>query len=194
MTTPSDTPLSSTAPETPDLAAVRTLPELLAFRASATPDAEAYRAFDPASARWASLSWAQARARVGHWADALAASRLPAGARVAILLPNGLDAMSADQATLALGAVPVPLHAIDNPGSIAYILADCAASLLIVEHLAQWERIRDVGTPLPALQGVVLTLPDAVAQATLEGEPPVTALADWLAAGRRDAPRPPPFI
>ena len=192
MTTPSDTPLSSTAPETPDLAAVRTLPELLAFRASATPDAEAYRAFDPASARWASLSWAQARARVGHWADALAASRLPAGARVAILLPNGLDAMSADQATLALGAVPVPLHAIDNPGSIAYILADCAASLLIVEHLAQWERIRDVGTPLPALQGVVLTLPDAVAQATLEGEPPVTALADWLAAGRSDAPRPPP--
>ena len=42
---------------------------------------------------------------------------------------------------------------LDNPGSIAYILADCEASLLIVEQRTQWERIRDVGTALPALQG-----------------------------------------
>jgi long-chain acyl-CoA synthetase len=177
--------------DTPDLSAVRTVPELLAFRAAATPAAEAYRAFDPATSRWESLSWAQARDLVTRWSDALAASGLPAGARVAILLPNGLAAMSADQATLALGGVPVPLHAIDNPGSIAYILADCEASLLIVEQRSQWERIRDVGTPLPALQGVVVAHLEPGPQAVPTGEPPITALADWLAGGRSDAPRPP---
>jgi long-chain acyl-CoA synthetase len=57
---------------------------------------------------------------------------------VAILQPNGLDAMSIDQATLACGHVPVPLHAIDNPGSIAYILSDCEASVLVLER-EEWE-------------------------------------------------------
>jgi long-chain acyl-CoA synthetase len=82
--------------------------------------------------------------------------QLPAAARVAILLPNGLNAMCADQSTLATGCVPVPLHAIDNPGSIAYILADCEASMLIVGQAAQWEKIRAVGTPFPALRAVVI--------------------------------------
>ena len=176
--------------DTPDLSTVRTLPELLAFRAAATPAAEAYRAFDPGTNRWESLNWAQTRDLVTRWSDALAVSHLPAGARVAILLPNSLAAMSADQATLALGGVPVPLHAIDNPGSIAYILADCEASLLIVEQRTQWERIRDVGTALPALQGVVVAHLEPGTPAAPAGEPPVTALADWLAAGRSDAPRP----
>ena len=176
--------------DTPDLSTVRTLPELLAFRAAATPAAEAYRAFDPGTNRWESLNWAQTRDLVTRWSDALAVSHLPAGARVAILLPNGLAAMSADQATLALGGVPVPLHAIDNPGSIAYILADCEASLLIVEQRTQWERIRDVGTALPALQGVVVVHLEPGMPAAPDCEPPVTSLADWLAAGRSDAPRP----
>ena len=56
---------------------------------------------------------------------------LPRGARIAILLPNGLDAICMDQAALALACVPVPLHAIDNPGSIAYILNDSEAAMLV---------------------------------------------------------------
>ena len=42
-------------------------------------------------------------------------------ARIAILLPNGIDAACMDQAAWALASVPVPLHAIDNPESIAYM-------------------------------------------------------------------------
>lgn len=94
------------------------------MRVSATPSAEAYRAFDESSNVWKSLNWAETAQRVALWSRALCASNLPAGARVAILLPNGFDAMTIDQACLRCGYVPVPLHAIDNAGSIAYILAD----------------------------------------------------------------------
>ena len=165
-----------------DIASVQTLPQLLAYRAARTPQAEAYRAFDSSRQAWASLTWAQTAERVNTWAQALAAMQLPPAARVAILLPNGLNAMCADQATLATGGVPVPLHAIDNPGSIAYILADCEASMLIVSQAAQWEKIRAVGTPFPALRAVVITDDDDAFKPTPAsiGSPAVGSLAQWL--------------
>jgi long-chain acyl-CoA synthetase len=165
-----------------DIASVQTLPQLLAYRAARTPDAPAYRAFDPATQAWMGLTWAQTEKRVGTWTQALVAMQLPAAARVAILLPNGLDAMCGDQSTLAAGCVPVPLHAIDNPGSIAYILADCEASVLIVSQMVQWEKIQAVGTPFPALRAVVAT-DDPTANAShapIDG-PAVGSLAQWLA-------------
>ena len=164
----------------PSIQTVQTLPQLLAYRAAHTPGAEAFRAFDTTTNSWTSLSWAQTQERVTHWAQALAALQLPAAARVAILLPNGLDAMSADQATLATGCVPVPLHAIDNPGSIAYILADCEASVLFVAQAAQWHKVRDVGTDFPALRAVVVTDADALVPPPAAGAIPVQTLAQWL--------------
>lgn len=135
---------------------VQTLPQLLALRVKTTPEGEAYREFDEASNQWQSLSWAQTAERVARWSRALMASELPAGARVAILLPNGLDAMCIDQACLRCGLVPVPLHAIDNAGSIAYILQDSQASLLILGQMQTWERICATGQDLPELQTIVL--------------------------------------
>ena len=174
-----------------DIASVQTLPQLLAYRAARTPQAEAYRAFDSSRQAWASLTWAQTAERVNTWTQALAAMQLPPAARVAILLPNGLNAMCADQATLATGGVPVPLHAIDNPGSIAYILADCEASMLIVSQAEQWEKIRAVGTPFPALRAVVITDDDDAFKPTPASidSPAVGSLAQWLTgAGQTGAP------
>ncbi|SFC77684.1 long-chain acyl-CoA synthetase [Polaromonas sp. OV174] len=164
--------------------AVRTLPELLAFRLAQSPQAEAYREFDTASGLWRSTNWAQASERIAHWAQALAAMRLQHQARIAILLPNGLDAVSLDQAALSQGLVPVPLHAIDNPGSIAYILADCEAAMLMVSSVAQWRAIAAAGTALPALCGVVVN-GEAVEPALAKEAVPLYSLADWLASGGR---------
>jgi long-chain acyl-CoA synthetase len=184
-------------PSPADIASVQTLPQLLAYRAARTPNSEAYRAFDTSSQAWTSLTWAETAQRVGTWAQALAAMQLPAAARIAILLPNGLNAMCADQATLATGCVPVPLHAIDNPGSIAYILADCEASMLFVSHVEQWEKIQAVGTPFPALRAVVITDDGASLTAIpASGDgPAVGSLAQWLAgathAGSATVPKAP---
>lgn len=168
------------------LSQVQTLPQLLAWRVAETPDGEAYREFDPRSGQWVSTTWAEAGQRIARWQAALAVQALPAGARVAILLPNGLDAVCMDQAVLALGCVPVPLHDLDNPGSIAYILADCEAACLIVNQPAQWKAIQGTGVDMPALGRVVLRqgqpgdLPAADAR--------VVALADWLQTGAAAAP------
>jgi long-chain acyl-CoA synthetase len=165
-----------------DLAAVHTLPELLAFRVAHSPEAEAYREFDAAAGLWRSTCWAEASERIAQWRHALAATQLPAHASVAILLPNGLNAVSIDQAALSLALVPVPLHAIDNAGSIAYILADCEASLLMVTSLSQWQSIEAVGTPLPALRCVVV-LPGLKLRRCGAGGPRLVSLGR-LAGGR----------
>ena len=178
----------------PDLASVETLPQLLAYRVARTPDAQAYRAFDPTTHDWVHLTWKQAAQRVAQWAQAMVATQLPTAARVAILLPNGLNAMCADQSTLATGCVPVPLHAIDNPGSIAYILADCEASMLIVGQAEHWENIRAIGTEFPALRAVVIVDEDgadSTCAATADG-PAVGTLAQWLASAPRAAELPAP--
>ena len=183
---------------------VHTLPQLLAWRAKRTPDGEAYRAYDGASQRWCSTTWAQAHLRVQHWGQALAALALPAGARVALLLPNGLDAVTLDQAALALGHVPVPLHAIDNPASLGYIVADSEASLLVVQELGQWQAIRALDMAFPELRAVVVAsgtaeewpgtarvqsegAPDAISRSTAAGAAVVSvlSLADWLAQAKK---------
>ena len=183
----------------------QTLTQMLCRRVHETPDGEAYREYDQASGRWLSLSWSQAARRIAHWCQALVASRLPAGARVAILLPNGFDAMCIDQATLRCGYVPVPLHAIDNPGSIAYILHNAQASMLFVPQQSSWDRICAVGQPLPDLRQVVIAPQGAAASATgLRGaqtdpmQPEVAALHDipvvhreqWLAQAASQTAKP----
>lgn len=178
----------TSAPIPTQISDVQTLPQLLAYRVGKTPQAEAYRAYDTASHSWLSLNWEQAAGRIATWTQALAALQLPAAARVAILLPNGLNALCADQSTLATGCVPVPLHAIDNPGSIAYILADCEASVLIVGDAGQWEKIRAVGTAFPALRAVVITDGDVPATAASGEGPAVGSLAQWLAGAAQAAP------
>jgi long-chain acyl-CoA synthetase len=164
------------------LPAVETLVDLLAWRAAATPKAAAYRQFDPASQQWVTLSWSQTWQRVGVWSRALGATGLTRGARVAILLPNGLDAISIDLAALTQACVPVPMHAIDNPASIAYILADSAAELMVVASVAQWQAIAGVGLSLPALRAVVLVdgvWPEGAPSSATE----LLTLSDWLERG-----------
>ncbi|NML85749.1 MAG: long-chain fatty acid--CoA ligase [Polaromonas sp.] len=167
--------------DTMKLSDVRTLPELLAFRVAQSPQGEAYREFDAGAGQWISTRWAGFSERITQWRQALAAMQLPPHASIAILLPNGLNAVSLDQAALAQGFVPVPLHAVDNPGSIAYILSDCQACMLMVSSLAQWRAIEGLGLALPALRGIVVT--DEVDAIPATGEAvAIYPLAGWLAA------------
>jgi len=80
-----------------------------------------------------------------------------------------------DQAALALGFVPVPLHAIDNPESIAYILSDSGAALLLVESAQRWGMLASLRERFPALKRVLCL------------EPPEAANAVWTEEWLRDA-------
>ncbi len=162
----------------------QTLPQQFAARVAASPTAPAYREYDSARNAWVSFSWQDTAQRVARWRGALAGLQLPAGARVAMLVPNSVDGVCLDQAALALGLVIVPLHELDNPGSVAYILADSEAACLLVNTAAQWQAIAGTGTALPQLRCVVCRGDAPTSGAG--GSPPVLALADWLA--RANAP------
>ena len=156
---------------------VSTLGQLFAERVQASPDAEAYRQFESGPNQWVGYSWKQIGERVAHWGRALDAMRLEHGARIAVLLPNGVDAVGIDQACLARGLVPVPMHAIDTPGSIGYILNDCQASMLMLSTRAQWAPIATACEQYPNLK-LVVTIEDGPDEA---GAVPVTSLKQWLA-------------
>jgi long-chain acyl-CoA synthetase len=167
------------APRFPADAGVRTLDQLFAWRVGQTPAATAYREFDRAAGAWVERSWAAVRERVRRFEHALSASGVARGARIASLLPNGVDAVCVDQSALARGGVPVPLHALDNPASIAWILADSEASVLFAGSRAQWDAIAAVGTDFPALRWVVVA-------GSVDGEPSacppsLVPLDRWLA-------------
>ena len=163
-----------------DLASVRTLAELLQWRVKQTPQGEAYRQFDDARGVWAGISWLSFGERVARFARALAALGVQRGDRVALLLPNTLDAVTVDQAVLANGCVPVPMHAIDNPASIAYILADSEATLLVADTKEQWQAIAATGAVPATLRHVVLRERD---KSPAGGVPAVLSLDVWLARG-----------
>ena len=162
------------------LAAHNTLPEVLAARVAQTPEAEAFRQFDQGANAWESVNFRELQTRVNRWRRAIASVGLSRGARLAMLLPNGLDAVCFDLATLSDAHVPVPLHAIDTAGSVAYILNDCQAEVLVTARVSQWEAIRNAGADLPYLKLVVLT--DEMPTQAEENGIAVRALDAWLAA------------
>jgi len=147
-------------------ASVRTLPELLAWRAAQTPWRPAYAEFDSGCNAWQETTWRETDDAVRLLSNRFTSLRLGHGARVALLLPNCRAAACLDLAVLASGLVPVPMHALDNPASIAYILQDTAAEMLVVDSAAQWQAIRALGTPPSSLRLVLVRRdPAAVARA-----------------------------
>ncbi len=166
-----------------DLASIRTLPELLERRIDAAPSGEGYRSFDPATGVWASLSWQAFGEQVRRRRLALKAEGAAPGDRIAILLPSGVEHVGIDQAVLAEGLVPVPMHALDNAESIAYILRDSAAVLLFVDSAERWRAILNSGDVGPQLRRVVAT----TAPGDLS-DSRVIAVEAWLSSGSRGVP------
>jgi long-chain acyl-CoA synthetase len=157
----------------------RTLATMFRKRVESTPEREAYREFDAAANEWHSIGWRTAGERVQRFARALDRTWVGRGARIAVLLPNGLDAVCVDQAAMARACVPVPMHALDNPASIAYILADSQAAMLFAATDTQWHAIAAERVDLPTLQWVVVQRRDSSPREPSPG-PRVLSLQEWL--------------
>lgn len=179
---------------------ILTLDAMLRWRAAATPQGAAYLRHDPERGAWEPVTWADALQLVARRVAALRALALPPHARIAILLPNGLEAVCIDQAALALGFVPVPMHSIDNPASIAYILADSEASVLVADTEAQWRAIAGTGVPLPSLRLVCVSSGNGAVEGGAgtgavedrAGPVPLRSVDEWLSAVPDAGALPPP--
>jgi long-chain acyl-CoA synthetase len=132
-----------------------TLPGLFLRRCEKTPEAEAYRQYDPAAGTWQSYRWREMKALAGRWRAALARENLAPGERVAILLRNSVEWVCFDQAAQSLGLAVVPLYVTDNPENIAYILRDSDARALLLRNRGQWQALAPLRARFPGLARVL---------------------------------------
>ena len=139
------------------LSRLKTLDQFILARTAVAPHTEALRQFDRRSNTWERISYRDLSERIMVWRRAFAKLGLERGDRVAILLPNGVDSVCCDQAVLANGYVPVPLHAIDTAGSSAYIIADSEAKVLVTTRQNRWDSIYLAHTVMPKLKEVIFT-------------------------------------
>jgi long-chain acyl-CoA synthetase len=163
--------------------AAGSLPGLFLARVQATPDASAYRHFDPAQARWMDTSWADMRQQAGHWQAALMQEGLERGERVAIMLRNGIHWVLADQASLALGLVDVPVFFDDRADNAAYVIAHSKARVLFVQNRKRWRALATADA-LDTVKRVIIV---SEAQSENEADSRIMSLTSWLAAA---APQP----
>ncbi|UHC17064.1 long-chain fatty acid--CoA ligase [Methylobacterium currus] len=163
-----------------------TIPALLRCQAARRPRGAAYAAFDPATGRLAYHDWAGTAAQVAARAAALAREGVTAGERIALWLPNGLDWVWFDQAALSLGLVVVPLFPDEARATIAALLADSGACLVVVAHPQAWQDLGRHAASLAAVRRVI-----AVGGAPgPEADPRLRALGPWLAEAGGSPVRP----
>lgn len=170
-----------------DLDVLSTIPEMLALQVEKRPDAVGWKSWDPVKKSWRDWTFRQGYDEVQRWRHAFAGLGLTRGTRVAMLLPNCIEAVLFDQAALANALTPVPLHAIDTPKSSAYILNDSGAEVLVTNKKLKWRLVREAAEP-PNLKLVVITDDDFADDP--DADIPMLSLETWLAK-TPDAPLPP---
>lgn len=189
-------PMTQTHPDIISRDEAGTLSGLLRCRASKSPDSGAFMQFERECGTWRTYTWQQVADRVKVWRQALSREQFAAGDRVALQLGNSLNWVCFDQAALSLGLVVVPLYTADSPENAAYILADSAARLLLLDSVAQLRALRSRCPEISSLQRVVVVQrEEAYAH---EGDIPVIFLHEWLTgkpfaeAGAEEAAEPEP--
>ncbi len=108
------------------------------------------------------LSWEDYRARSLQCAAALVEAGVQLGDRVGLVAENRLQWLIADMGILAAGAVTVSPHAPLTARQIHFQLADAGVRWLFVSTREQMDKIRQIRSELPALEGVVVFDYDAL--------------------------------
>jgi long-chain acyl-CoA synthetase len=162
-----------------------TLCGLLNRTAAEHPEMPAYSDREP-DADWQTLTWSQFRDAVMRLAAGLVRLGLRPGDRVALMLPNRIEHVLADQAVVHAGGVPVTFYATLATDQIGYVAADCDVRMAVLDgacEVARWEPL------LPALPGVgtVIVRDAAACPAQHLSWADFEALSEQAAAGEEAA-------
>ena len=119
-----------------------TLPTLPAFIAERLAEPRPVALAERQAGTMRELSSGEVHRRAAAVAQALRASGVARGDRVAILANNRVDWLIADFGILYAGGVVVPMFATTADDQVAFILADSAAKLVFVDDAAMAARLR----------------------------------------------------
>ncbi|MGW8990949.1 AMP-dependent synthetase/ligase [Streptomyces zhihengii] len=133
---------------------------LLAERAKATPEDEAYRYPVPDglanTETWHSLTWAQTADRVTAIAAGLLALGLRREDRVAIASSTRVEWILADLGAMYAGAAATTVYPSTNAEETVYILADSGSRAIFVEDEAQLAKVTEHAGSLPGLRHAIV--------------------------------------
>lgn len=119
-----------------------------------------------ATGKWQAFSGMQIYQRVRAFAEALAGWGVQKGDRIAILAENRWEWAIADFATLAMGAVDVPIYPTLTAEQIGALLADSGARIAVVSSRQQYDKVAVVRSQT-AVEKIVLMDDEGVADAVL---------------------------
>jgi fatty-acyl-CoA synthase len=157
----------------------------LMFHAATHPDKEAIVEYGESGVR--RLTWGEFDATINRLAHALVARGVGGGGRVALMLPNGIEYLIAQQALARIGGTAVQIGYRLKPGEIAYILENSqpAATVVHADFIgAMREARKQVGKG-----GAMLVVGGAEKQAALTGD-----ADDWDRALAASSPEMPPRL
>ena len=156
-------------------------------RVERTPDAIAYRQYDPGCQDWIDTTWGDMAYEVGRIQAAMKRDGLKPGDRIAMMLKNAREWVLFDQAALGLGLVTVPLYTDDRPQNVAKIIKETEARLLVVDGRRQWRGLEAVTDGFESLNRIVTMAPvdaeDGAKDKHLE------SFADWTFGARGEPVR-----
>jgi long-chain acyl-CoA synthetase len=131
------------------------------------------------SAGWEKLLGSRVRADVEHFALGLSSLGVRAGDRVALLSENRYEWAVTDLATLALGAVTVPIYPTLTMPQARYIVDNAEARVMVVSTPAQLDKATQIADAVPRIETIV----------AMEPAPPTSgrsrSFVDVLAAGEK---------
>ncbi len=125
------------------LAQLSSLPEGLFARCAASP--QGVIALQRGEGAFVPMGAADFAEKVRRRARGLLRLGVKAGERVILMAPNSVDWALMDFAILSVGAVTVPLYPSFGAREIHYVLGDSGAGLVLLEGMAERERIGDGG-------------------------------------------------
>jgi fatty-acyl-CoA synthase len=150
------------------------------FHAAAHPDKEALVEYGENGVR--RLTWGELDATINRLAGALSTRGLAGGGRVALMLPNGMEYMIAQQALARIGGTAVQIGYRSKAGEIAYILDNAEPKVTIV-HAAFLDTMRAARTQTGKGGAMIVVDGDNVTDA---------GAIDWARALAASSPEVPP--
>jgi long-chain acyl-CoA synthetase len=110
---------------------------------------------------WKTLTWGEFRESVLRLAAGLVRLGLRPGDRVALMLPNRLEHVLADQAVVHAGGVPVTFYATLATDQISYVASDCDVRIAVLDGESEVARWQPLLADLPDLSTVIVRDEDA---------------------------------
>lgn len=106
---------------------------------------------------WKELSWKKFGEMVAKTANALRDSGVQEGDKIAIYADNSAEWMIFDLATIAIGAITVPIYSTNNPEQAEYIINDSEAKVVLVGNQAQYDTCFEFFGKNQYLQTIIVT-------------------------------------